>query len=71
MSPRLYFPPDLTIAEGRIIQENRVRGAVADYTNTLSPTTILSARLGFARTLYVYDNQGLGFLPSSLGLPKR
>ena len=34
------------------------------------PSTILSARLGFARTLFVYDNQGLGFLPSSLGLPK-
>ena len=24
---------------------------------------------GFARTLYIYDNQGLGFRPSSLGLP--
>jgi hypothetical protein len=68
--PPVYFPSNLTVAEGRIIQENRVRGAVADYTNTLSPTTILSLRLGFARTLYVYDNQGLGFLPSSLGLPK-
>ncbi|MBI4876889.1 MAG: TonB-dependent receptor [Acidobacteria bacterium] len=68
--PATYFPPELTVAEGRIIQENRVRGAVADYTNTLSPSTIFSARLGFARTLYVYSNQGLGFLPSSLGLPK-
>lgn len=67
--PAQFFSDDLTIAEGRIVQENRVRGAVLDYTNTLSPTTILSARLGFARTLYVYDNQGLGFLPSSLGLP--
>jgi hypothetical protein len=68
--PPTYFPQDLTVAEGRIIQENRVRGAVADYTNTLSPTTIFSVRLGFARTLFVYNNQGLGFLPSSLGLPK-
>jgi len=67
--PPVYFPKDLTIAEGRIIESDRVRGAVADYTNTLSPTTIFNARLGFARTLYVYDNQGLGFKPSQLGLP--
>ena len=68
--PPMYFPKELAVAEGRIIQEDRVRGAVADYTNTLNPTTVLSARLGFARTLYVYSNQALGFLPSSLGLPK-
>jgi hypothetical protein len=30
---------------------------------------VLSARLGFARTLFIFDNQGLGFQPSSLGLP--
>ena len=30
---------------------------------------MLSARLGFARTLFIFDNQGLGFKPSSLGLP--
>ncbi len=68
--PPIYFPKELTIAEGRVVQENRVRGAVADYSYLLSPTTILAARLGFARTLFVFDNQGLGFLPSSLGLPK-
>jgi hypothetical protein len=66
----IFFPEDLKIAEGRINLEDHVRGAVADYTNTLSPTTILSARLGFARTRYVYANQGLGFAPSNLGLPK-
>ena len=27
----------------------------------------MSARLGFARTLFLFDNQGLGFKPSSLG----
>ncbi|MGH9660015.1 MAG: TonB-dependent receptor domain-containing protein, partial [Bryobacteraceae bacterium] len=68
--PPIYFPQDLTIAEGRVIQENRVRGAVLDYSNTLTPTTIFTGRLGFARTLFVFNNQGLGFLPSSLGLPK-
>jgi hypothetical protein len=65
----IFFPDDLKIAEGRINQEDHVHGGVIDYTNTLSPTTILNARLGFARTLYVYANQGLGFVPSSLGLP--
>jgi hypothetical protein len=68
--PAKFFPEDTTVAEGRVIQENRVRGAVADYTNTLSPNTILSLRMGFARTLFVFSNQGLGFLPSSLGLPR-
>jgi hypothetical protein len=63
------FPKDLAIAEGRIVEEDHVHGAVADYTNTLSATTIFNTRLGFARTLYLYNNQGLGFLPSSLGLP--
>ncbi|MBI3680103.1 MAG: TonB-dependent receptor [Acidobacteria bacterium] len=69
-APPITFPSEIAIAEGRVNQENRVRGAVADYTNTLSNNTILSVRLGFARTLFVFDNQGLGFLPSSLGLPK-
>lgn len=68
--PPVLFPQDLAIAEGRINQENRARNAVVDYTHTLSPTTILSVRFGFARTLYVYGNQGLGFVPSSLGLPR-
>lgn len=65
-----YFPKELQIAEGRIVQEDHVHGAVVDYTNTLNTTTILNARLGFARTLYIYNNQGLGFVPSSLGLPQ-
>ncbi len=68
--PPIFFSKETTIGEGRFNQENRVRNAVLDYTNTISPKTILTSRLGFARTLYVYDNQGLGFLPSSLGLPK-
>ncbi len=67
--PLVSFPKDLTIAEGRVIEEDHVHGAVADYTNTLNPTTIFNARLGFARTLYKYNNQGLGFAPSTLGLP--
>jgi outer membrane receptor protein involved in Fe transport len=69
-APVESFPADIAIAEGRIVEEDHVHGAVADYTNTLSPTTIFNARLGFARTLYKYNNQGLGFVPSSLGLPQ-
>ncbi|MEK7409064.1 MAG: TonB-dependent receptor [Acidobacteriota bacterium] len=68
--PPELFPKDLAIAEGRINEENRGRNAVVDYTHTVSPTTILVARLGFARSLYVYGNQGLNFVPSSLGLPR-
>ncbi|MSV29502.1 MAG: hypothetical protein EXQ52_12290 [Bryobacterales bacterium] len=68
--PAIFFPKDTTIAEGRVIESDKVHGAVADYTNTLSPTMILNARLGFARTLYLYANQGLGFSPSTLGFPK-
>jgi hypothetical protein len=67
--PLKAFPEELTIAEGRVIQENRARNFVAEYTNTLSPTMVLTARIGFARTLFVFSNQGLGFKPSSLGLP--
>lgn len=65
----IFFPEDIRIAEGRINQEDHVHGAVADYTNSISPTMVLNARLGFARTLFVFANQGLGFAPSALGLP--
>jgi len=65
-----FFPEEIKIAEGRINQEDHVHGAVADYTNTLTPTSIMNVRLGFARTLFVYNNQGFGFAPSNLGLPK-
>lgn len=69
-APPAMFPEDIKIAENRIIQENHAHNAVVDYSRTISPTTILNARLGFARTLFVYNNQSLGFLASQLGLPK-
>ncbi len=68
--PAILVPRDIAIAEGRVNPENRMRNAVADYTNTLSPTTILTARLGFARSGYFHNNQSLGFLRTTLGLPK-
>ncbi len=67
--PLKAFSEELTIAEGRVIQENRARNFVAEYTNTLSASTVFTGRIGFARTLFVFSNQGLGFKPSSLGLP--
>jgi hypothetical protein len=67
--PLQAFPDDLTIAEGRVIEENHVHNFVAEYNQTFSRSTLLTTRLGFARTLFVFNNQGLGFKPSSLGLP--
>src|SRR5262249_14591374 len=68
--PPQLFPGDLGIAEGRFNQGDYGRNAVADYTNTLSPTSVFTVRMSFARSRFLYDNQGLGFAPSSLGLPK-
>ena len=70
-TPPNLFPEDLGMAQGRTTEENRARNAVADYTRTLSPTTIFSARLGFARSLYILANQGLGFQAANLGLPRQ
>jgi hypothetical protein len=69
-APAILSSPDLTVAEGRIIQQNYMKNFVGDYTRTISPTSVLNVRLGFARSLYIYNNQGVGFLASSLGLPK-
>ena len=68
-APASFFPQEIAIAEGRVNEQNRAHNAVIDYSRTMSNTTLLSARIGFARTLYIFDNQGLGFKPSSLGLP--
>jgi carboxypeptidase family protein/TonB-dependent receptor-like protein len=68
-APATFFPADIAIAEGRVNEENLAHNAVIDYNRTMSNTTVMSARVGFARTLFLFDNQGLGFRPSSLGLP--
>jgi hypothetical protein len=68
-APLQGFPDELAIAEGRVIEENRTHNFVTEYNHTLGRSTLLTARIGFARTLFVFDNQGLGFKPSSLGLP--
>ena len=68
-APAIFFPEDIAVAEGRVNEQNRAHNFVTDYNRTMSNTTVLNARLGFARTLFIFDNQGLGFKPSSLGLP--
>jgi hypothetical protein len=68
-SPAIFFPEELTIAEGRVQQGVRQPSASIDYTNTISPTTVWTARAGVSRSVFNFDNQGLGFKPSSLGLP--
>lgn len=68
-APLQAFPDDLAIAAGRVIEENRSHNFVTEYNRTIGRSTLMTARIGFARTLFVFDNQGLGFKPSSLGLP--
>jgi hypothetical protein len=68
-APATFFPEDIAVAEGRVNEQNRAHNAVVNFNRTMSNTTLLDARIGFARTLFIFDNQGLGFRPSSLGLP--
>ena len=68
-APATFFPEEIAIAEGRVNEQNLAHNGVIDFNRTMSNTSVLNARLGFARTLFIFDNQGLGFRPSSLGLP--
>lgn len=67
--PPQLNPGDTGIAEGRINNNDWGTNVVVDYTNTLSASTILNIRAGFARNKFLFDNQGLGFKPSQLGFP--
>ncbi|HBY63241.1 MAG TPA: hypothetical protein DEH78_25750, partial [Solibacterales bacterium] len=67
--PPQLFPGELGVAEGRINNNDWGTSAVIDYTNTLTPTLVWTTRLGYSRNRFLFDNQGLGFVPSSLGLP--
>lgn len=68
--PPQLFPGEAGVAEGRINLNDWGTNAVVDYTNTLSSSAILNLRLSFARNYFLFDNQGLGFAPSTLGLPR-
>jgi len=68
-NPHALFPAAQAIAEGLIDGEDFSRGFTAGYTASVTPRIIYDARLGFARTLYNYLNNSLGFQDSTLGLP--
>ncbi|MDX2178464.1 MAG: TonB-dependent receptor [Bryobacteraceae bacterium] len=68
--PPQLFPGETGAAEGRINLNDWGTNAVFDYANTLTGSSILNLRLSFARNLFLFDNQGLGFQPSTLGLPR-
>ncbi len=67
--PAVLWPADIALAEDRINQRNRMYNGVLDYTGTPNANTIVNGRIAFARSLYFYENQGLDFPASSLGLP--
>ncbi|MFB3827707.1 MAG: TonB-dependent receptor domain-containing protein [Bryobacteraceae bacterium] len=67
--PAVLFPKEIAMAEDRINERNRMHNGVVDYTMTPNATTVVSIRGAYARSLYYYENQGLGFRASSLGLP--
>jgi hypothetical protein len=68
--PAVLWPAAIALAEDRINQRNRMYNGVLDYTTTPNATTIVNGRIAFARSLYFFENQGLGFNASSLGLPE-
>lgn len=67
--PPQLFPGETGVAEGRINLNDWGTNAVIDYTNTVTPTLLWTTRAGFARNRFLFENTGLGFVPSSLGLP--
>jgi hypothetical protein len=69
-APPNLFPSEIAAATGRKVLGDRPRNITAEYTNTLTPSIGLTARLGFSRVVLNLANQSLGFRPSSLGLPK-
>jgi hypothetical protein len=69
-NPAEMFPDAVKAASGREIQGDKPYNSVFEYSNTLSPSTVLTARAGAARVIFNLANQSAGFLASSLGLPK-
>lgn len=67
--PPVLWPQELKAAETNNNERNRMHNGVIDYTMTPNPTTVVTFRGALARSLYLYENLGLGFLASSLGFP--
>jgi len=68
-APAALFPGATAVAEGRIHQRDRGHQAVAELADASRARTVFDLRAGFARTHFLFENQSLGFAPSSLGLP--
>jgi hypothetical protein len=68
-NPGPLFPTADVPAEGLINGMDYSRGITAGYSFAMTPRTLFDVRLGFARTLYNYLNNGLGYQDSTLGLP--
>src|SRR5215471_17541927 len=69
-NPAEMFPDNVKAASGREIQGDKPYNSVIEYSNTLSPSTVLTARTGLARVIFNLANHSAGFPASSLGLPK-
>lgn len=67
--PAVLWPKELTAAETTNNERNRMHNGVIDYTMSPNASTVISIRGGLARSLYFYENLGLGFQASSLGFP--
>lgn len=65
--PAVLWPKELTAAETTNNERNRMHNGVVDYTMTPGPTTVVNLRAGYSRSLYFYENLGLGFSASDLG----
>ncbi|MGD9904306.1 MAG: carboxypeptidase regulatory-like domain-containing protein [Vicinamibacterales bacterium] len=68
-APASLFPGATAVAEGRIHQRDRGHQVVAEVADASRAGTAVDVRVGFARTHFLFENQSLGFAPSSLGLP--
>ncbi|MGH9627906.1 MAG: TonB-dependent receptor domain-containing protein [Bryobacteraceae bacterium] len=65
-----YWPGPGCPDGGCFTNAERQQNAGLDYTNTLSPTSMLSIRYGFGRSILNRGSDYQGFRPSSLGLPE-
>ncbi len=54
---------------GCFANKERQQNVALDYSWTLNPTTLISLRYGFARSILDRASKNLGFKPTSLGLP--
>jgi hypothetical protein len=69
-NPDPLWPTQSAVAEGLIDGDDYSRGLTAAYTLLPKSNMIFDTRLGFARTLYLYQNTSLRFNEASqLGLP--